>query len=93
MPLPKVMWAINRITLSPAVLTRKTGTGDVNAFAATVKRPMIAYGPGDSQLDHAPDEHVSLQDYFKAIQVCREGLEKLVRFAAREASSRAEISK
>lgn len=87
------MWAINRITLSPAVLTRKTGTGDVNAFAATVKRPMIAYGPGDSQLDHAPDEHVSLQDYFKAIQVCREGLEKLVRFAAREASSRAGTSR
>jgi len=70
-------WAIRKVTSNPAVLVRKSGTGDINAFAAAVKRPMIAYGPGNSHLDHTADEHVSIREYLDAIQVLQEALSKL----------------
>jgi LysW-gamma-L-lysine carboxypeptidase len=72
-------WAIKKVTSRPAVLLRKTGTGDINAFAAATKRPMVAYGPGDSHLDHTDDEHVSMSEYLQAVQVCREALNRLLR--------------
>ena len=31
--------------------------------------PIAAYGPGDSALDHTPDEHLLLAEYEKAIEV------------------------
>jgi LysW-gamma-L-lysine carboxypeptidase len=71
-------WAIRKVTSNPAVLVRKSGTGDINAFSAAIKRPMIAYGPGNSHLDHTAHEHVSIQEYLDAIQVLREALNKLV---------------
>ena len=72
-------WAIRKIISQPAVLVRKTGTADINAFAAAVKRPMIAYGPGDSRLDHTTREHVKITEYLDAIQVCQEALGRLTR--------------
>ncbi|ELZ11543.1 acetyl-lysine deacetylase [Halovivax asiaticus JCM 14624] len=50
-------------------LLRKTGTSDMNVFAAAWDRPMATYGPGDSSLDHAPDEHLSLAAYDRSIAV------------------------
>jgi LysW-gamma-L-lysine carboxypeptidase len=70
-------WAIRKVTSNPAVLVRKSGTGDINAFATAIKRPMIAYGPGNSHLDHTADEHVSIREYLDAIQVLQEALNKL----------------
>jgi LysW-gamma-L-lysine carboxypeptidase len=70
-------WAIRKVTSSPAVLLRKSGTGDINAFAAAIKRPMIAYGPGDSHLDHTADEHVDIREYLDAIKVLQEALNRL----------------
>lgn len=67
-----------KVTSNPAVLVRKSGTGDINAFATAIKRPMIAYGPGNSHLDHTADEHVSIREYLEAIQVLQEALNKLV---------------
>jgi [amino group carrier protein]-lysine/ornithine hydrolase len=29
----------------------------------------VAYGPGDSALDHTPHEHISLQEYRRATDV------------------------
>ena len=72
-------WAIRKVTSQPAVLVRKTGTADINAFAAAVKRPMIAYGPGDSRLDHTVCEHVNIIEYLHAIDVCQEALNRLTR--------------
>jgi len=72
-------WAIRKVTSQPAVLVRKTGTADINAFAAAVKRPMIAYGPGDSRLDHTASEHVKITEYLDAIEVCQEALSRLAR--------------
>jgi LysW-gamma-L-lysine carboxypeptidase len=38
---------------------------------------MVAYGPGDSKLDHTPDEHVIIEDYLRAIKVLQDVLETL----------------
>ncbi|MDB5075901.1 MAG: N-acetyl-ornithine/N-acetyl-lysine deacetylase [Chloroflexi bacterium] len=47
----------------------KTGTSDMNVVNQTWQCPMLAYGPGDSTLDHTPDEHISLSEYQSAIDV------------------------
>ncbi|MCI5066160.1 [LysW]-lysine hydrolase [bacterium] len=52
----------------------KTGTSDMNVLAAGWNCPMVAYGPGDSDLDHTPNEHLSLQDYCTAIRVLEQVL-------------------
>ena len=47
----------------------KTGTSDMNLVAPVWNCPIVAYGPGDSALDHAPDEHIDLDEYLRAIDV------------------------
>jgi LysW-gamma-L-lysine carboxypeptidase len=50
-------------------LLRKTGTSDMNIFSGAWNCPMATYGPGDSDLDHAPNEHLDLAEYDSAISV------------------------
>lgn len=50
-------------------LLRKTGTSDMNVFASEWDCPMVTYGPGDSDLDHAPNEHLPLPAFERAIAV------------------------
>jgi len=50
-------------------LLRKTGTADMNVFANAWDCPMVTYGPGDSDLDHAPDEHLLLSEFDDAVGV------------------------
>jgi len=47
----------------------KTGTADMNIVAPIWQCPVVAYGPGDSSLDHTPNEHLALDEYHKAVQV------------------------
>ncbi|NJP04389.1 MAG: [LysW]-lysine hydrolase [Chloroflexaceae bacterium] len=47
----------------------KTGTADMNVVGPAWKCPIVAYGPGDSRLDHAPDEHIVLDEYQRGIAV------------------------
>lgn len=47
----------------------KTGTSDMNVVAPIWDCPIVAYGPGDSTLDHTPHEHLILDDYLKAIEI------------------------
>jgi [amino group carrier protein]-lysine/ornithine hydrolase len=47
----------------------KTGTADLNLVAPVWKCPAVVYGPGDSNLDHTPNEHIDLNDYQKAVKV------------------------
>jgi len=56
----------------------KTGTADLNIVAPVWKCPALVYGPGDSSLDHTPNEHISLEDYQKAVGVLSAGLKALV---------------
>jgi LysW-gamma-L-lysine carboxypeptidase len=55
----------------------KTGTADLNIVAPVWKCPAVVYGPGDSALDHTPNEHISLDEYAKAMTVLSEALKKL----------------
>lgn len=42
----------------------KKGTSDMNTLATTWKDvPMVAYGPGDSALDHTDVEHLAAEEY------------------------------
>ena len=50
-------------------LLRKTGTADMNVFAGAWDCPMATYGPGDSDLDHAPNEHLPLRELDRAVAV------------------------
>jgi LysW-gamma-L-lysine carboxypeptidase len=59
-------------------LLRKTGTSDMNVFADHWDCPMVTYGPGDSDLDHAPDEHLPLAEYDKAVAVLEAATEHLL---------------
>ena len=54
--------------------TVKSGTSDMNITAPVWQCPAVAYGPGDSDLDHTPDEHIVLSEYQRAIQVLAEVL-------------------
>ena len=47
----------------------KTGTADLNIVAPIWKCPAVVYGPGDSALDHTPDEHIDLNDYQRSVSV------------------------
>jgi LysW-gamma-L-lysine carboxypeptidase len=58
-------------------LLRKTGTSDMNVFASAWDCPMVSYGPGDSDLDHAPDEHLALPEYRRSIDVLVDVCERL----------------
>jgi LysW-gamma-L-lysine carboxypeptidase len=55
----------------------KTGTSDMNIVAPIWQCPIVAYGPGDSALDHTPDEHIDLREYQKAIDVLEAALLRL----------------
>jgi [amino group carrier protein]-lysine/ornithine hydrolase len=52
----------------------KTGTSDMNVVAPVWKCPIVAYGPGDSALDHTPNEHLELDEYWKAVNVLEQTL-------------------
>jgi LysW-gamma-L-lysine carboxypeptidase len=54
----------------------KTGTSDMNVVGPEWGCPIVAYGPGDSQLDHTPDEHIMIEEYLQAIHVLRAVLEQ-----------------
>jgi len=58
-------------------LLRKTGTADMNVFAAVWDCPMVTYGPGDSDLDHAPNEHLPLDEYDRSIEVLIDACQRL----------------
>jgi LysW-gamma-L-lysine carboxypeptidase len=59
-------------------LLRKTGTSDMNVFAQAWDCPMVTYGPGDSDLDHAPNEHISLAEYDRSVTVLEDVTERLL---------------
>jgi LysW-gamma-L-lysine carboxypeptidase len=49
--------------------TLKLGTSDMNVVGPTWGCPIVAYGPGDSSLDHTPEERIDLAEYLRAVQV------------------------
>ena len=55
----------------------KTGTADLNIVAPVWGCPALVYGPGDSALDHTPNEKLDLGEYEKAVRVLASALGKL----------------
>jgi LysW-gamma-L-lysine carboxypeptidase len=49
----------------------KTGTSDMNVVGPVWQCPIVAYGPGDSSLDHTPEEHIVLEEYLRAIEILK----------------------
>src|SRR5207244_9199538 len=47
----------------------KTGTSDLNVLTPAWGCPALAYGPGDSRLDHTPEEHLSIGELERAVDV------------------------
>ncbi len=70
-------WAIRKTRKSRVTLLKKTGTADINELSLKLKIPMVAYGPGNSYLDHTPNEHIVIDDYLDSIQICREAIMRL----------------
>jgi LysW-gamma-L-lysine carboxypeptidase len=55
----------------------KTGTADLNLVAPVWGCSAVAYGPGDSTLDHTPREHISLAEYNKAVSILTDVLREI----------------
>jgi len=55
----------------------KTGTSDMNVVAPIWNCPIAAYGPGDSALDHTPDERLDLAEYATSIRVLTRAIETM----------------
>ena len=49
----------------------KTGTADLNIVGPTWNCPAVVYGPGDAALDHTPNEHISIQEYRRSVDVLK----------------------
>jgi LysW-gamma-L-lysine carboxypeptidase len=56
----------------------KTGTSDMNVVGPTWGCPTVAYGPGNSALDHTPNEHIELEEFRRGVDVLERALETLV---------------
>ena len=57
----------------------KTGTSDMNILAPVWGCPTLAYGPGDSKLDHTPDEAMNLEEFARGVDVLTSALSGLAR--------------
>jgi predicted acetylornithine/succinylornithine family transaminase/N-acetyl-ornithine/N-acetyl-lysine deacetylase len=58
-----------RATGGQPVFKHKTGTSDMNVVGPVWGQNIVAYGPGDSRLDHTPREHIQISEYIQAIDV------------------------
>ena len=74
--LVRAMLAGIRAQQGKPVFKMKTGTSDMNLFQSW-DVPMIAYGPGNSSLDHTPDERLDLDEYAAAIVSLSQGIRHL----------------
>jgi len=55
----------------------KTGTSNMNVVGPAWGCPIVAYGPGDSSLDHTPEEHIEIKEFRRGINVLTQALQTL----------------
>jgi LysW-gamma-L-lysine carboxypeptidase len=55
----------------------KSGTADLNILAPRWGCPALAYGPGDSHLDHSPEEAIDLSELERGCDVLTSALQHL----------------
>ncbi len=68
-PLARAFIQAIRSTGGQASFKHKTGTSDMNIVGPVWGENIVAYGPGDSRLDHTPLEHIHIAEYVQAIDV------------------------
>jgi LysW-gamma-L-lysine carboxypeptidase len=78
-PLVRAMLAGIRAQGAQPGFVLKSGTSDMNIVGPRWNCPMLAYGPGDSSLDHTPHEHTALTGCAGAVQVLAHALDALTR--------------
>jgi predicted acetylornithine/succinylornithine family transaminase/N-acetyl-ornithine/N-acetyl-lysine deacetylase len=68
-PLARAFIAALRSTGVKPTFKNKTGTSDMNVVGPIWGQNIVAYGPGDSSLDHTPQEHIHIKEYEHAVDV------------------------
>lgn len=68
-PLVRAFLAAIRAESGEPGFTVKSGTSDMNLVAPVWQCPTLAYGPGDSALDHTPQEHILVSEYQRAVRI------------------------
>jgi LysW-gamma-L-lysine carboxypeptidase len=68
-PLVRAFLAAIRTEGAQPGFKSKTGTSDMNVLAPVWQCPILAYGPGDSSLDHTPNEHASLAELERSVRI------------------------
>lgn len=76
-PLARALIAAIRAQDGQPRFKMKTGTSDMNVVGPEWGCPIVAYGPGDSRLDHTPDEHIEIAEYRRSIAVLVNVLQRL----------------
>jgi len=76
-PLTRAFLNAIRATGGTPAYVFKTGTADLNIVGPRWGCPAVGYGPGDSALDHTPEERLSLEEFTRAVRV----LEQMMRIA------------
>ena len=69
--------AIRQETGHKARFSVKTGTCDMNVLGPAWQCPIVAYGPGDSLLDHTPNEYISLAEFHTSTRILTRALQTL----------------
>lgn len=72
-------------------LKKKTGTADMNILGPRFGVDAVAYGPGDSRLDHTPHERIRISEYLLAIDVLVDVIEELKGAGERAAEESGEM--
>ena len=75
-PVRYMLAAIRACGARPAFVV-KGGTSDMNVVGEVWDCPIIAYGPGDSSLDHTPQERLQLSEYGQAVETLKHVIEHL----------------
>lgn len=78
-PLVRAFLAAIRQQGGQARFVLKSGTSDMNVVGPVWRIPIVAYGPGDSTLDHTPYERIDLNEYWQTILVLQSVLNILQR--------------
>jgi predicted acetylornithine/succinylornithine family transaminase/N-acetyl-ornithine/N-acetyl-lysine deacetylase len=68
-PLARAFIAAIRASGGQPTFKQKTGTSDMNVVGPHWGQNIVAYGPGDSRLDHTPQEHIQIAEYTQAIDI------------------------
>jgi LysW-gamma-L-lysine carboxypeptidase len=76
-PLVRAMIAAVRANGGLPAFSLKTGTADMNIVAPAWGCPTVAYGPGDSDLDHTPNEHIEITEFERSVDILAHALRLL----------------